>query len=426
MTSLFRSSAACREVDRVLALESLAPHAKSETLEHARTCPECGSALSTLASVDQTLARSVPLPPSPGERARIWAGMQERPRPASAAPWWAMAGVSVAFAIAVAAIQLGGPRPVDVQAPTIVAGVLEPLETPASAAPAVIASREHTTPMPLARWVRAPRTTRAQLGKADVRLDPGAVVYLEPKSPTEMDLRLFTGKASLEVAKLSASDAFEVTTPLARVRVIGTKFSVDANEDRTRVEVQEGTVWVWENGVEEPKVVNAGGSLDVRAPRAQLSQARALLDSDCSGAAAIAGALVESGPSPEIEVEALLVLADAERRRGDPTKAAGLYLRVVEHPNGAPYREEASFKTAELRRQTGDVQGALQALSEAEARDGEGALGPERARLEAELHRAIGHRAEAARALDRGALRARKAGDEATARAFELERAKIR
>jgi tetratricopeptide (TPR) repeat protein len=282
--------------------------------------------------------------------------------------------------------------------------------------------------MPVSRWLRAPRAVSADLGLARVAIDAGAVLSLEPRAPGELDLRLYRGSASLEVQKLAPSEAFEVTTPLARVKVVGTRFRVESREDVTHIAVDEGTVWVWETGAEAATVVEAGHSLDVRAPatpREVLSEARALLDSDASGAARMAGSLVDRGAAPEVEVEALLVLADAERRRGDPARAAGLYRRVVEHAHGAPFAEEALYNCASLLSASGDREGALAVLTEAEQRVGIGALGPERSSLEAELHLSAGERGRARTALERAAMRARQMGDEASARVFAERRANI-
>lgn len=439
MSLLSNHPLACKHLDRTLSLEACTADERGAALAHAGECPVCGPALDELTSVGRTLRAVDPEPLVTAERARIWRGVAARRRAPAGPMWWALGGLAVAATAAVVLLVLRtGDGDSDALPMTVVMGELTPvdvttpeLEAPPASAVAGGAAVEAGAPrpMPVSRWVRAPRTVAADLGLARVSLSAGSVVSLEPRAAREVDLRLYRGTASLSVEKLAPSEAFEVTTPLARVKVVGTRFQVESRAEATQIRVEEGTVWVWENGSDKPTVVHAGQTLDVRAPatpREVLSEARALLDSDATGAARIAGSLVDQGAAPEVEVEAILVLADAERRRGEASKAAELYRRVAEHARGGPYVEEALYKCASLLGIAGDTSGALTALADAETRVGVGAIGPERASLEAELLLGVGQRARAAAAFARAAERARAMGDDASARVFSERGARLR
>jgi hypothetical protein len=439
MSLLSNHPLACKHLDRTLSLEACTAEQRDEALVHAGDCPVCGPALDELNAAGRALRAVDPEPLVTAERARIWRGVAARRRAPAGPTWWALGGLAVAATAAAVVLALRtGDGDSDALPMTVVMGELTPVdvtETALEASPASAVAGGAAVeagaprPMPVSRWVRAPRTVAADLGLARVSLSAGSVVSLEPRAAREVDLRLYRGTASLSVEKLAPSEAFEVTTPLARVKVVGTRFQVESRAEATRIRVEEGTVWVWENGSDKPTVVHAGQELDVRAPatpREVLSEARALLDSDATGAARIAGSLVDQGAAPEVEVEAILVLADAERRRGEAAKAAELYRRVAEHARGGAYAEEALYKCASLLGAAGDASAALTALADAETRVGVGAIGPERASLEAELLLGTGQRARAAAAFARAAERARAMGDDASARVFSERGARLR
>lgn len=439
MSLLSNHPLACKHLDRTLSLEACTGEQRDEALVHAGDCPVCGPALDELNAAGRALRAVDPEPLVTAERARIWRGVAARRRAPAGPMWWALGGLAVAATAAAVVLALRtGDGDSDALPMTVVMGELTPVDvtepaleaTPASAvAGGAAVEAGAPRPMPVSRWVRAPRTVAADLGLARVSLSAGSVVSLEPRAAREVDLRLYRGTASVSVEKLAPSEAFEVTTPLARVKVVGTRFQVESRAEATRIRVEEGTVWVWENGSDKPTVVHAGQELDVRAPatpREVLSEARALLDSDATGAARIAGSLVDQGAAPEVEVEAILVLADAERRRGEAAKAAELYRRVAEHARGGAYAEEALYKCASLLGAAGDASAALTALADAETRVGAGAIGPERASLEAELLLGAGQRARAAAAFARAAERARAMGDDASARVFSERGARLR
>lgn len=152
---------------------------------------------------------------------------------------------------------------------------------------------------------------------------------------------------------------------------------------------------------------------------AQLSRARKALESDAPKAAELATEVLSARPDAKMEVAALLVLADAQRRRGATQDAAELYARVARLPAASAFAEEAWLQSASLLNELGDRGGALAALAQADAKYSDGPLAPERARLEADIQLRQGHVEAAVRALKRAAQLARAKGDETSARAFE-------
>lgn len=156
---------------------------------------------------------------------------------------------------------------------------------------------------------------------------------------------------------------------------------------------------------------------------AQLSRARKALESDAPRAAELATEVLSARPDAKVEVAALLVLADAQRRRGATQTAAELYARVAKHPAASPFAEEALLQSASLLKELGDASGALAALAQADLSYADGPLAPERARLEADIELSRGRLSAAVSALKRAAARARAKGDETSARSFEARAA---
>lgn len=131
-----------------------------------------------------------------------------------------------------------------------------------------------------------------------------------------------------------------------------------------------------------------------------VERARAALPVDAKEARAIAEAVLEENPSPEVEIEALMISADASRRGGDLAAALSFYLRVARHPKGELYAEEATLRAARIHAARDQHRAALSVLSEARRRFAAGPLLPERLALEAGLHRLAGELTAAAAVLD--------------------------
>lgn len=145
------------------------------------------------------------------------------------------------------------------------------------------------------------------------------------------------------------------------------------------------------------------------APPPELAQARAILSSNPEGARALTEALRRQGPSPAVEVEALMIESDAARRSGDLSGAVALCERVIAHPSGHSFAEEAMLRAARIHSTLGAPAPALSLLERARQRYPRGALRPEREALAAALLRDRGELERAtvlieALPLERGAL----------------------
>lgn len=110
------------------------------------------------------------------------------------------------------------------------------------------------------------------------------VVRLDQRNPLATRLFLDSGRVSLDVPPLGKG-TMRVSTPAAEVIVHGTRFDVDAANDRTAVRVTAGLVEVRPNGGNRPaRFVRAGESLEVPSLRrfAGELEGRLRLVEDCS------------------------------------------------------------------------------------------------------------------------------------------------
>ena len=82
---------------------------------------------------------------------------------------------------------------------------------------------------------RIERTTCEIVGPAFVIVDPDA-------TRGHFCLRLTSGVLDASVVKLEPDEEFELRTPHASVRVVGTRFRVEVGEGKTSLWVREGTV----------------------------------------------------------------------------------------------------------------------------------------------------------------------------------------
>lgn len=414
----------CPLEEEVMCLDSGAVSSERRELEeHARSCARCGEVLETLRAA-RTLARTYAPQPSAAARARMLRNVEAA---AHRRPKLDLRWILVPAAAALAALIVVATKPAPEPVHRIVEGALTRID---------------------GSWVRADRVSRADLGIASVAIERGAILNVVAHAAREVDVRLYRGEVSAAVEKLGDGDSFEINTRQARIKVVGTRFTVRAAEEETSVSVEEGTVWVWPLGATEPLVLNAGQQhhigdkkpepvvispppppppvpenkvkaappkVEAKEARVRLSEARAALDANAPRAARVAQEILAAAPDDRVELEALLLLADAERQNGKASIAADHYRRVAEHPRGKGYAEEALLHRARLLERIGDSRGALEALRRAESSAPNGALAPERCRLEAELYTKAGDLAAAIEALDRGIERARNNGDASTA-----------
>lgn len=218
-------------------------------------------------------------------------------------------------------------------------------------------------------------------------------------------------------AALEPGQTLRVDTAQASISALAARFQVEALLEETRIGVSEGTVRVQASEAPD-QTLRAGQRLSVPArrvagapeltppspsaegeQRSTLAAAQQALANDAPRAAALAEEVLGQGPSSEIEVQALALLADAERRRGAHRRAYQVYGRVAGHPGGRGYAEEALYRQAALAMELGQVEEALGPLREAEKLFSNGPLAPERVVLMAHLELKRGHPDRAAAAL---------------------------
>lgn len=338
--------------------------------EHVEVCAECAAQLARLEDARALL--SDPIPPLGAEaRARLWrelARVQERPE-----PWWwrwvrparlALAGAAAASVLALALAYGTGDR---------------------------------DTPPPVELWaVLAAGETYEAVGGATLVADSlrvvaseGATLSMEPGSSSHcpvgqsspaagggcpdgsLRVRAFTlssGTAAVELAPGERAEPLAVWTPEARIEVIGTRFTVTADREGTRVSVERGSVRV------TPRVDGAGPAVILGAGQEHT--------------------VLKPGP------RALAEAADHLRRSGRALEAAEAYARLAADPRASGYVEEALLRRAAIFHGMGRTSDALAELDLARARFPRGALVPERAALYADLHLSAGRLGEAVRVLE--------------------------
>ncbi len=138
----------------------------------------------------------------------------------------------------------------------------------------------------------------------------------------------------------------------------------------------------------------------VPSPQEDLQSARHWLPRDANRAGDLAERVVEARPDAPIELQALFVLADARRRAGRNAEASKVYARVLAHPEGAAFEEEAHFHRAHLLHEMGRRQQAEHELQTAHAAHRRGPMAPERGALMALIRMKGGDLDGAARALE--------------------------
>jgi hypothetical protein len=122
-------------------------------------------------------------------------------------------------------------------------------------------------------WQRAPAGTNIAVGASDrplrialktgdsLLLAPGSELAVLEQRSERRRVRLARGRVLFDVAKLAAGEGFEVEAESARVRVLGTIFSVEVSAGRTLVRVYEGRVAVGGRVLAAPGVWVSRGAL---------------------------------------------------------------------------------------------------------------------------------------------------------------------
>lgn len=421
----------CPRRDEILAVGALDD---PERADHVRGCDDCRARLAHLEHTFATL-RSAEVGLDGPSRARVWQQLDAARAPTAGLRWpWLVAVPTAAAALTLWVLTAVPGAPEPPEAPRVVAGALRPTQGDVLPPGA----------LPRDTWLEASEGLVLRVASARLSAEAGARLSLAP----ELDERLWwaSGRTSVVVgaralelitpaARVRASDAtytLDATATRLVVEVRAGVVELSVGEARTQVRAGERKV------VEVPPTRDAahppppahaiapslppatvpspspeagsprdlpGVQPEATAPRASppspatprpraervahspatssaLADARHYLGRDDRRAAALADAVVARAPE---SVEALLVAGDARRRQGLWLEAEQLYRRAIEHPDGAPFLEEASLRRAEARAARGETAAALESLGAAR-RARTDFLGPERAALEARLH----------------------------------------
>jgi hypothetical protein len=236
------------------------------------------------------------------------------------------------------AAQLSAPEP---------AGVL-PDRLPASTAPEAVARLGDDAPSPGPGDVLSTADdarTIVAFGRHVLTLSPATAVEVVSWTPSSMIVTVRRGSLSCDVARASAAELFEVRTSQARVRVLGTRFSVTAERDgATAVHVGHGLVEVAHIGgttrLAEGQADRFGGAPAAKlAPEAQVEpEADGPRDPAARGSASRA----VRGHSPQlidIKVPDQAMEPPAASKRPAPKAGAGGDLKLIEivvPPQSAP------------------------------------------------------------------------------------------
>lgn len=276
-------------------------------------------------------------------------------------------------------------------------------------------------------WLRVQADN--QIGSAHVWPGPGTEIQL---ADVELgsDLRLWRGEARFEVPALKHAPALGVQTRQARIVALGARFSVQADPDQTFVSVTEGEVQIFAGRSQKPQVLRPGRRIRIgrsapkaaepapvaqpatttpprRAPppiadaQADLRDARRWLEKDADRAADMAERVIQTRPEAPVQLQALLLLADARRRAGRRPEAADIYQRILSHPERGAFEEETRFQRAHLLHEMGRDPAAIEELESAHRLHPEGPLAPERCALWAQLLLDRGDARGAAQVLQR-------------------------
>lgn len=238
--------------------------------------------------------------------------------------------------------------------------------------------------LPSEEWVTVPSGTPVPMAGAAIELESAGQLWIEP-AEVGRELRVFKGVLSVD-EQLAETPVLAIETPRARIMSIGAKYRVEVEPRRTKIEVQRGSVEVVVDGAK--RVLRAGESIEISdaVTRKDLATARALIGKDDQRASEIADRVLAEKPRAEDEVEALIVAADARRRSGRLQEAELRYGRVIDHPAGKDFAEEAALRRASLLAELGRTDEAVRVLESAQERFASGVLSPERVALLAHLH----------------------------------------
>jgi FecR protein len=220
-----------------------------------------------------------------------------------------------------------------------------------------------TVPLP-ARLAPSPGERRLRCG--GLLVARGATVRVVRDQPRAALIRLSAGHVGLRVPKLPRGGRVEIVTPDARVRVVGTRFTVRRGQKpQTTVTVTEGVVWVTPTGRNRQTVVlRAGESRTVLGEGAYLKQLRgqitaALRSGRLQEAARLGRRYLNVTSKPAGASTMKLRLAGIVARLGRTAEAVRLYQDVMGSAPQAVARQNALAFLARLYERLGKKHMAL-------------------------------------------------------------------
>lgn len=212
------------------------------------------------------------------------------------------------------------------------------------------------TPVPGERRLRCGGLLAAQGGVAQILHD----------KPQSALIKLRTGRLGMRVPKLPRGGRVVIVTPDARVRVVGTSFTVSRGaKPQTTVAVSEGVVWVMPTGRNRMTIVlRAGDSQTVLGEAAYLMQLRGLLTTALGAgrlkaAARLGRRYLDVTSKPGGEATMKLRLAGILARLGRTAGAVKLYQDVMGSAPHAVARQNALAFLARLYERLGKTPKAL-------------------------------------------------------------------
>lgn len=213
-------------------------------------------------------------------------------------------------------------------------------------------------------YVAAPGERKLRCG--GILASGTATVQVLRDRPKAALIRLHTGRVDMRVPKLRRGGRVEILTPDARVRVVGTRFSVRrGKQPQTLVSVSEGVVWVTPTGRNRKTVVlRAGESRAVLGEAAYLKQLEGQLSAALGAgrlkdAARLGRRYLDVISKPARAATMKLRLAGILARLGLTGSAVKLYQSVMGSASHAVARQNALAFLARLYERIGKSREAL-------------------------------------------------------------------
>ncbi|MCB9733305.1 MAG: FecR domain-containing protein [Deltaproteobacteria bacterium] len=327
----------CDTTERALAGALALEDIDAAALRHAESCPECGALLArsrSYALLTTRARRAVEAQGdlSPNAWARIRATVDEAPARRRAWGRWSV-GLA-AIAAAVLAWVVLSDRGASTDATRVVASAVGGLALPEApvVATAPAAARDadgRRLALGPGDLVEAPaERTITAFGRHHVTLAAGTTLRVLSWSERKMTLELVRGSVTSDVTRAAGEDLYEVQTPEATVRVLGTIFTVSRAEgaETTDVSVARGKVSVTDSaGVEQ--LLTVGQRATVAAPATALEEPGEDAAPDTDTDTADAGA----HPAPRVTPRKRVIEIDVpSQRMAAPAFDGERALRAIE------------------------------------------------------------------------------------------------